>query len=257
MMRSVVAQQEQVWRDFEARLMSLIEHLDSELQYPDGKKTHAEPSASSQAPDKVDTISTTQASNKTTTGSIPQTPETAGTHSISQVQVKVATGASLQTPGETATSSSSQAPDKAEIRSSPLAQGKTEKVKVPGALALYSEIRSSAMRIVDETSSLLRRLKDRIDKVDQDAERVQNLVPQYLDLKRSYASIKEANYTALLGAAVFGLSLVTVVFTPLSFAVALLALPSDGVYLNATDTIHMKRTIAKYTGKIEYPLCMA
>jgi hypothetical protein len=126
------------------------------------------------------------------------------------------------------------------------------------ALEPYLDLRASANRTMHETTSLLQRFEDRIDKIDQEAERVQNMVPQYLELKRSYASVKESHYTAILGAAVFGLSVVTIVFTPLSFAVALLALPNDGVYLKAAaDMPDKKQTIVNYTGKIEYPLPMA
>jgi hypothetical protein len=185
MMRSVVDQQEQVWAAFRARLLLLIEHLDSELELPYRKAANA----------KV--------------GSAKSKAET---------------------------------------------EGKAETEDMPWKLRLYLGIRANANQIIHETTSILQRLKDRIDKVDQDAERVQNLVPQYLELKRSYASIKESHHTAILGAAVFGLSVVTIIFTPLSFAVALLALPDDGVYLNnATDTTY-KHTIAKYTGNIEFPL---
>jgi hypothetical protein len=64
--------------------------------------------------------------------------------------------------------------------------------------------------------------------------------------------MKESYYTAILGAAVFGLSVVTIIFTPLSFAVTLLALPGDSIYLKtAADK---KRTIANWTGEIGHSL---
>jgi hypothetical protein len=200
MLRSVTTQQEQVWTALKARLLSLIDHLDGEHEFPHKQQAHTQVSLSAN----------------------------------SRVQ------------------------SKAGMMTGPQTEGKTETKHGPLAFKLYLERRASANRIVEETSSLLQRFKDRIEKVDQDAERVQNLVPQYLELKRSYASIKESHYTAILGAAVFGLSVVTIVFTPLSFAVALLALPNDSVYLKAAaDMSDKKSTIVNYTGKIEHPLPMA
>jgi hypothetical protein len=126
---------------------------------------------------------------------------------------------------------------------------------MPWKLRLYLDIRANASQIIHETTSILQRLKDRIDKVNQDAERVQNLVPQYLELKRSYASIKESHHTAILGAAVFGLSVVTIIFTPLSFALALLALPLDGLFIGPPE--NKKLFVAEVTGEIEPSLPMA
>jgi hypothetical protein len=180
MMRSVIAQQEQVWAGFKARLLLLIDHLDSELKSPHRKEAD------------------TKADSK---------------------------------------KSEAETEDK------------------PWKLSLYLDIRANAKETFHEMALLLQRFKDRIDKVDQDAERVQNLVPQYLELKRSYASIKESSYTAILGAAVFGLSVVTIIFTPLSFALALLALPLDGLFIGPPED--KKLFVAEVTGEIEPSLPMA
>jgi hypothetical protein len=240
MLRAVVIQQEQVWTTFKARLLSLVDHLDTELGFAHRKDAQTVASSTSQVPDKI-------AMNPS---QISQTQGNTPTSSSSYAPGKAKANASQQVPDKTATSSTSTS--KSQV------PGKTATADVPRALRLYLEDRATAIVIVQETSSLLQRLKDRIDKIDQDAERVQNLIPQYLELKRSYASIKEANYTALLGAAVFAFSIVTIIFTPLSFAAALLALPNDGIYLNTTaDTVHTKRTITRYTGKIAYPPRMA
>jgi len=88
---------------------------------------------------------------------------------------------------------------------------------------------------IKNISLQLQRIKDRIDRIDQNAERVQNLIPQYLELKRSYTSMKESHYTTLLGGAVFGLSVVTIIFTPMSFILALLAVPNEGLLLGTTE----------------------
>lgn len=110
--------------------------------------------------------------------------------------------------------------------------------------------KARAIRAVKETSSRLQKLKDRIDKADQDAERVQNLIPQYLELKRTYTTMKESHYAALLGAAVFGLSVVTIIFTPLSFAVALLAVPENSTIAGTIN----HGTVAKWTSMAVFAL---
>jgi hypothetical protein len=237
MLRAVVTQQEQVWTTFKARLLLLLDHLDTELGFA---HINAQTVASSalHVPDKVAMSPSPTAQSQ---GSTPRNAD-------SQAPGKVDPSSTLQGLDTSATTSSSSS--KSQVQG----KAEAEAVDVPRALQLYLEDRATAIGIVSETSSLLQRLKDRIDKIDQDAERVQNLVPQYLELKRSYATIKEANYTALLGAAVFGLSLVTIVFAPLSFAVALLALPKDGLYITLDDN---RSLVAKYTGEIGHSLRMA
>jgi hypothetical protein len=91
----------------------------------------------------------------------------------------------------------------------------------------------------------LQRIKDCIDRIDQDAERVQNLIPQYLELKRSYTSMKESHYTSLLRGAVFGLSVVTIIFTPMSsiLALALLAVPNESLPSEQPRCKEMGRTL--------------
>lgn len=106
----------------------------------------------------------------------------------------------------------------------------------------------------------LQRLKDRIDRIDKNAERVQNLIPQYLNLKRSYTAMKESHYTALLGGAVLGLSVVTIIFTPMSFILALLAIPNESLLLgslekqgNDTGAEGRRRNfVRRWTGKFPF-----
>lgn len=103
---------------------------------------------------------------------------------------------------------------------------------------------------IEEASFRIQRLKDRIAKADQDAERVENLIPQYLELKRSYTAMKEAHYTALLGAIIFGFSVVTIIFTPMSFILALLAVPNDSFLVNSLLPKEKGPFIRKWTGKV-------
>ncbi|PMD47078.1 hypothetical protein L207DRAFT_150585 [Hyaloscypha variabilis F] len=67
----------------------------------------------------------------------------------------------------------------------------------------------------------------RIAKLDADAERVERAIDRKLDLKTKHASLREAHTMAIMSAAVFGFTIVTIIFTPLSFVVALFALPID------------------------------
>lgn len=67
--------------------------------------------------------------------------------------------------------------------------------------------------------------KRRISSLDADAERVQSMIEFQLDLKARYASAREAHIATLLGVAVTGFTVVTIVFTPLAFMASLFALP--------------------------------
>jgi hypothetical protein len=60
-------------------------------------------------------------------------------------------------------------------------------------------ITDNAVReVAGERTLCVQRLSDHVAKADQDAERVQNLIPQNLELKRSYTAMKEAHNTAIL-----------------------------------------------------------
>ncbi|KAF4632926.1 hypothetical protein G7Y89_g5196 [Cudoniella acicularis] len=67
----------------------------------------------------------------------------------------------------------------------------------------------------------------RIAKLDEDAERVERAIDRKLDLKTKHASLREAHTMAIMSAAVFGFTIITIIFTPLSFVVTLFALPID------------------------------
>jgi hypothetical protein len=116
---------------------------------------------------------------------------------------------------------------------------------------------TKAKETTTKVSTQLQKLKDRIENADQNAERVQNLIPQYLELKRSATSMKEAHYTAVLGAAVLGLSFVTIVFTPMSFILALLAVPKDSLLVEPVPDGYKRHFVRKWTGKSQYDLLIA
>ena len=68
----------------------------------------------------------------------------------------------------------------------------------------------------------------RVRKIDGDAERTEKIVNDKLNLKRTYASIKDSHSSLLLSTAVIGFTVITIVFAPLSFVTALLALNIQG-----------------------------
>jgi hypothetical protein len=116
---------------------------------------------------------------------------------------------------------------------------------------------TKAKEMTTKVSTQLQKPKDCIENADQDAERVQNLIPQYLELKRSATSMKEAHQTAVLGAAVLGLSFVTIVFTPMSFILALLAVPKDSLLVEPVPEGYKRHFVRKWTGKSQYNLLIA
>ena len=67
----------------------------------------------------------------------------------------------------------------------------------------------------------------RVTQLDANAERIEKSIAARLDLEQKHTSIKEAHNTAIMSAAVFGFTVVTIIFTPLSFLVGLFALPID------------------------------
>ena len=86
----------------------------------------------------------------------------------------------------------------------------------------------------------------RITKIEEDAERVEHNISTKLELKQKHATIKEAHST------IFGFTIITVIFAPLSFIVALFALPIDqfkeGKY--GDDDVFSSSYIGKWVGMI-------
>ncbi|KAF2810679.1 uncharacterized protein BDZ99DRAFT_286940 [Mytilinidion resinicola] len=65
----------------------------------------------------------------------------------------------------------------------------------------------------------------RLAQLDEDAQRVERSVTAMLDLKSKHATIREAHTSAIMSAAVVGFTIVTIIFTPLSYMASLFALP--------------------------------
>ncbi|KAI0546576.1 hypothetical protein F4679DRAFT_587418 [Xylaria curta] len=85
----------------------------------------------------------------------------------------------------------------------------------------------------------INRYQRRANKIDNDAERAEKRIQDQLNLKRTHASIRDAEASLLaaragliVSAAVIGFTVITVVFAPLAFVTALFALPLDALLKN-------------------------
>lgn len=85
--------------------------------------------------------------------------------------------------------------------------------------------------------------RNRIDKIERDAERVDKTMQDRLNVKRTYAQMSDAKTSLLVAVAVIGFTVITILFAPLAFMTALFALNID-ILSN-----HKKRTgdDAEYT----------
>ncbi|KAI1362170.1 hypothetical protein F5Y08DRAFT_355555 [Xylaria arbuscula] len=83
----------------------------------------------------------------------------------------------------------------------------------------------------------------RINKIDSDAERIEKNIQDQLNLKRTYASIKDAQdsliatrVSLVISAAVIGFTVITIIFAPLAFVAALFTLPIEGLLKNQVQS---------------------
>lgn len=103
------------------------------------------------------------------------------------------------------------------------------------------------------------RFKKRVAKIDRDAERIENLIQNQLNMKRTYASIRDARTGLILSAAVIGFTVITIIFAPLAFMTSLLDLPLEGLLENQYQlnggngrdptTAHTTKYVAAWFGK--------
>lgn len=104
-----------------------------------------------------------------------------------------------------------------------------------------------------EAQSLFERYRRRMSHLNENAERVERVMLIKLDLKQKHTSLQESHSTAIMSAAVLGFTIVTIIFTPLSFVTALFALPIDEFQDNMAGTTDSKTYsssyIAKWAGK--------
>lgn len=110
-------------------------------------------------------------------------------------------------------------------------------------------------KIIQRPQQQLPKFKRRLQKLDDDAQRVQRSIELRLDLKQKHASLNEARLASLMSASVFGFTIVTIIFTPLSFLVGLFALPIDDFQRHQTSfddgnsTVYTTQYIGKWFGK--------
>jgi Mg2+ and Co2+ transporter CorA len=90
-----------------------------------------------------------------------------------------------------------------------------------------ADLQSSLKKFLGRPNALLPKFRNRLDKIDQDAGRVERWILAQLDLKAKHASLKESHNSTTLSTAVIGFTVITIIFTPLSFLSSLFALPID------------------------------
>ncbi|KAJ8128771.1 hypothetical protein O1611_g4864 [Lasiodiplodia mahajangana] len=85
---------------------------------------------------------------------------------------------------------------------------------------------------VKRSRHTIKKYQERTRKIDRDAEMVERRIQDQLNLKRTYASIRDARTSVTLGIAVIGFTVITIIFAPLAFVTALFALPIDSLLQN-------------------------
>jgi hypothetical protein len=93
--------------------------------------------------------------------------------------------------------------------------------------------------------------KLKIERLDNDAQRVKEAILDLINLKGAHASLKESQNSTRLNVAVICFTIVTIIFTPLSFLSSLLALPIDHFQhpnVNGTN-VYPSRFVANWIGK--------
>jgi hypothetical protein len=78
---------------------------------------------------------------------------------------------------------------------------------------------------MEKARSQLKRYRERVTKIDKDAERIEKTIQDQLTLKRTHASMQDARASIVLGTAVIGFTIITIIFAPIAFTASLFALP--------------------------------
>lgn len=90
-----------------------------------------------------------------------------------------------------------------------------------GMINWSDSIRQIAIRPQKQIPHFLRQIQS----IDENAQRVEQRIQVLLDLKKTHASLMETHNSTILSTTVIGFTIVTIVFTPLSFVATLLAVP--------------------------------
>jgi signal transduction histidine kinase len=130
-----------------------------------------------------------------------------------------------------------------------------EAVPTTSPSALPTDNRKPAdWALVEEARNTLSEYRQRADKIDHDAERVEKAIQDMLNLKRAVASSQDAHSSLILSTAVIGFTVITIVFAPLAFLTALFALKVEGfgeLYMKGAgqDGVYDKRKLAGILGE--------
>lgn len=106
-----------------------------------------------------------------------------------------------------------------------------EQMKEKYPTANFYEMRSKWRPVLSALAELAKYQK-KVAKIDRDVERIEKTVQDQLDLKRTHVSIRDTHSSLILGVAVAGFTVITIIFTPLAFAASLFALPLDRLLKN-------------------------
>lgn len=104
-------------------------------------------------------------------------------------------------------------------------------------------------KTIIKAQSLFEKYRRRLSQLNEDAERVERSIIIKLDLKQKHTSLQESHSTAVMSAAVLGFTIVTIIFTPLSFVMSLFALPIDQFQTKMADSGGTKTYSSSYIGK--------
>lgn len=89
----------------------------------------------------------------------------------------------------------------------------------------YASAFPKAIREAERCQRMLDSYLKRIEKINKDADLVEKSVQDQLELKRSFAAMRDANASLAVAISVIGFTVVTIIFTPLSFITGLYQLP--------------------------------
>lgn len=89
--------------------------------------------------------------------------------------------------------------------------------------------------LIMRPQSQFEKYRRRIGQLDDDSARVERAIIAKLDLKQKHASLREAHAAGVISAAVLGFTVITIIFTPLSFLTSLFALPIDQFQKHQVD----------------------
>ena len=110
--------------------------------------------------------------------------------------------------------------------------------------------RNKNWQTIVEAKQKLNFYRERVKKIDRDAERIEKNIQDQLNLKRTYSSIRDTHNSIILSTAVIGFTIVTVIFTPLAFMASLFALPIDKFVKHQSENkTYATNYIGKWFGK--------